>query len=221
MKTITEKKYINQMLPHLLPLRAKKLGIRQENKEEWKTLAKTIKEELLTRYSVATYSELLNDMSYKRKRAKNKDEENQHSHSEQIKSFDEVTNKIVDSIPNIPASKRKWIKKTRTELLEKFKKEEVEILRELLLQKIRIYHKMPFIVAGNIYFADIFLPDYKIIIEIVKDKSLKSTGINKDKKRLVDLNKTGNKLITVSYDKAKSRNFIHTLVYSIFQHSAI
>lgn len=66
MKTVTERKYINQMLPHLLPLRAKKLGIRQDNKEEWKALAKEIKEELLERYSVATDCELLHDMSYKR-----------------------------------------------------------------------------------------------------------------------------------------------------------
>lgn len=219
MKAITERKYINQMLPHLLPLRARKLGIRQENKEEWKALAKKIKEELLARYSVVTYSELLNDISYKRKRAK-KDEIKQ-SKKEKKLSFDEITNEIVDNMPNISNSKRIWIKRTRTELLNKFKKEEGEILSELLLQKIKVYSRMPFIVSGNIYFANIFLPDYKIIIEIVSEKALKNVDNTKYKKRLINLNNTGNKLITINYEKANNKNFIHTLIHSILRQSII
>lgn len=219
MKTVTERKYINQMLPHLLPLRAKKLGIRQENKEEWHSLAKKIKEELLERYSVATECELLNDMSYKRRRTQKG--KGLHDNNNQTEPFDDITNKIVDNIPNISYPKRKWIKKTRIELLSKFKEEEIQILRELTLQKVNILHKMPFIISGNIYFADIFLPDYKIIIEVVKEKKMKDASNSKIRKRLLDLSSTGNKLITISYEKTKNKNFIHLLINSILRQSII
>lgn len=214
MKTVTERKYINQMLPHLLPLRAKKLGIRQDNKEEWKALAKEIKEELLERYSVATDCELLHDMSYKRYNERKKCSQNRNGRTI---TFDETTNKIVDSIPDISHSKRVWIKRTRSELLNRFKEEEIQILKELILQKINTVHKMPFIVSGNIYFADLFFPDYKIIIEIINKKNLSTPNRNKAKKRLLCLNKTGNKLITISREQAKNKNYIHVLIHSIFK----
>lgn len=219
MKTVTERKYINQMLPHLLPLRAKKLGIRQENKEEWSLLAKQIKEELLERYSVATNCELLNDISYKRRKAK-KGERPQKSDKQTV-LFDNITNEIVNNIPDISYSRRNWIKKTRIKLLNKFKEEENQILRELILQKVNIFHKMPFIISGNIYFADIFLPDQKIIIEVINERTVKNNDRSKIKKRLLDLNSTGNKLITISYEKAKNKNFIHTLIHLILQQSII
>lgn len=219
MKTVTERKYINQMLPHLLPLRAKKIGITQKNREEWKSLAKKIKKELVKRYAVATDGELLHDLSYKRSKTIKK--ESRLNNDGQTKQFDDLTNKIVDNIPDISYLKRQWIKKTRTELSSKLTTEEIQILRELVLQKINVIHKMPFIVSGNIYFADVYLPNHKMIIEIVNEKKLQSIDKRKIEKRLLDLNKTGNKLITVNREKAKNKIFIHTLVHLILKQSDI
>lgn len=235
MRTVTERKYINQMLPHLLPLRAKQLGITYKNKEKWHELAQKIKKELLSRYTIATDDELLNDMSYQRQaqiKKQEKIQEKRHrkeerrqrsaellqlSDEQQANSIDYFTNKIVDDILSISYAKKQWIKKHRAKLLRKLKTEEIEIISELLLQKVKIYPKMPFVVAGKIYFAAAFLPDIRVIIEIINERRLNNPNDNNARKRLLDLNSTGNKVVTISRIHAKNKKFVHNFIYSIIR----
>ena len=234
MKTVTERKYINQMLPHLLSLRAKELGITYKNKEEWHELAQKIKKELLSRYTTATDDELLNDMSYQRQaqikklekiheKRQRKEERRQRSaellqHNNE-QAHPDCINKIMDDILNISHAKRQWIKKHRSRLLSKLKIEEIEIINELLIQKVKTYPKMPFVVAEKIYFAGIFLPDNKIIIEIINERKLNNPNHNDTRKRLLDLNSTGNKVVTINRTHAKDKKFVHNFIHSIIRKS--
>ena len=201
----TEKAYINKMLPHLLPIEARKIGITQSNKREWKALAGRIKYELEDRYKNASEKELEKDLSF-----------NEKSISSRPSDFQFLINsEIIRRTPFIPLEKREWVRTARLDLLSKSISGESELAEMLNLVGIRAIQKYPMIISDKIYFAGICLPDYKIVIEITKKDIpvVRAYGTLKD--RADDFKRKGYFVEFISTDKAKDENLMNTFINKI------
>lgn len=211
-KNISKASYINKMLPHLLPIKAKELEITQKDKEEWRKLADQIKENLTKRYFKHFRYEfyvLENDMAYNKKNYVPK-QPPQKPIKPVIKS-DELNDSIVDSLQTTEY-KREWIRKSRMELLESLRMDEAKLTILFKRQNVEVYNKMPFIINNKIIFADLYLPEYRTIIEI--SNKYKTTKQN----RLSALGSTNNTLVNVDCNKVKDKVYIHNFVYNIIKH---
>ena len=66
----------------------------------------------------------------------------------------------------ISESKRDWIETTMLGLRDKANCYERIFAKYLMDKKIKFIHQAPFIFSGKIYFADFYLPDHHLIVEI-------------------------------------------------------
>lgn len=66
----------------------------------------------------------------------------------------------------ISESKRDWIETTMLGLRDKANCYEKAFAKYLLDKKLKFIHQAPFIFSGKIYFADFYLPDHHLIVEI-------------------------------------------------------
>lgn len=66
----------------------------------------------------------------------------------------------------ISESKRDWIETTMLSLRDKANCYEKIFAKYLIDKKVKFIHQAPFIFSGKIYFADFYLPDYHLIVEI-------------------------------------------------------
>lgn len=66
----------------------------------------------------------------------------------------------------ISESKRSWIETTMLQLRNKANKYEDLFGDYLINKKIEFIHQAPFIFSGKIYFADFYLPNHHLIVEI-------------------------------------------------------
>ena len=66
----------------------------------------------------------------------------------------------------ISESRRDWIETTMLSLRDKANCYEKLFAKYLMDKKIKFIHQAPFIFSGKIYFADFYLPDYHLIVEI-------------------------------------------------------
>lgn len=187
MHSITEQAYIAKMLPHLHPKRARKLGITCKDRQSWRSIAKEVKRELEERYRTASDEEIIKDMSFNSKPL---------PITPKAMNFN-INDKLVDEIAHISYSKRGWVKEFRIDLLSRTTKDETRIHQILTENKIRAYQKMPFEAKGNVYFANLFLPDYNIIIEITKKKWTCRGLYGKQKQRYESLKGLGYRVILV------------------------
>lgn len=198
--------YINKMVPHLLPIRAKSIGITPSNKAEWKNLAKSIKEELSERFDISSQEVIFKDMSF-----------NERPLPVVAATINyELNDKIVSEIPYISRSKKEWISETRLNLLDIAIVEESKLSSELLSRGIKVYQKMPFVINGSIYFANLYLPNHNTIIEISSAKHKEKPLYGKLKQRLNDLNRTGNKVITINASQINGKDSIDKIISDIF-----
>lgn len=199
--------YINKMVPHLLAIRAKSIGITPANKAEWRDLAQTIKNELAIRFSTVSNEEILKDMSFNKKPLPVVSAEINYK----------LNDEIVQNIPRISKSKKEWIRDMRANLLDIAIKDEKVLSKELINKGIKVYQKMPFVVSDNIYFANLYLPDYNLIIEILKKGYDKKTIYGKLKQRLKDLKCTGNEVWTVNVIQIRDKDYINRFINKILQ----
>lgn len=199
--------YINKMVPHLLAIRAKSIGITPANKTEWRNLAQTIKNELSVRFETVSNEEILKDMSFNKRPLPVVSAEINYK----------LNDEIVQNIPYISKSKKEWIKDMRANLLDIAIKDEKVLSKELINKGIKVYQKMPFVVNENIYFANLYLPDYNLIIEILKKNSDKKTIYGKIKQRLKDLRRTGNEVWTINVIQIRDKDNINKFISRILQ----
>jgi very-short-patch-repair endonuclease len=66
----------------------------------------------------------------------------------------------------ISESKRDWIETTMLGLRDKANCYEKAFAKYLMDKKLKFIHQAPFIFSGKIYFADFYLPDHHLIVEI-------------------------------------------------------
>ena len=66
----------------------------------------------------------------------------------------------------ISESRRDWIETTMLSLRDKANCYEKVFAKYLMDKKIKFIHQAPFIFSGKIYFADFYLPDHHLIVEI-------------------------------------------------------
>lgn len=66
----------------------------------------------------------------------------------------------------ISESKRDWIETTMLSLRDKANCYEKAFAKYLMGKKLKFIHQAPFIFSGKIYFADFYLPDHHLIVEI-------------------------------------------------------
>lgn len=198
----TAKAYINKMLPHLLPKEAKKIGISQSNKREWKILARKIKQELLDRYENSTEAELEKNLSFSKRLISARPSDYQFI----------INDEIVCRTPFIKSDKREWVRTTRLDLLSNSISGESELAQMLNNEGIRAIQKFPMVVSGKIYFAGICLPDHKIIIEITRKDISAARACGALKFRVDDFQEKGYVVEFISTQKAKDANLIYKLI---------
>lgn len=209
MHKITEEAYIAKMLPHLLPKRARKLGVTKKQRTAWKQLAKAIKIELHERYSSVVEKVIIEDMSF-----------NDKPLPVAPKAMNYNANDfIVEKLSNIPASKRDWVKNARLELLSRARQDETELHGILGQYRIKAYQKMPFEVNGKLYFANLFLPEFGIIIEIIKDSAGKHGYQHSAMDRLSKLRSVGHDVIVVKSEDIHSKECMKQVLKKTVRHN--
>lgn len=83
----------------------------------------------------------------------------------------------------ISESRRDWIETNMLRLRSCANMYEIEFASYLMKKGIKFIHQAPFILSGKIYFADFYLPDKHIIIEIDGDYHNGITQSEKDRFR--------------------------------------
>lgn len=188
MPTFTQQAYVNKMLPHLLPKEAKKRGIKQSDKIEWKNLAKELKAYLKNRYLTSLEADLNEDISFNNKGISKLANNNQYR----------INDKVVDRLSFISTSKREWIRQARWGLLDKATFAEKEIINRLTDSGVESWQKAPFVFNGETYFAGIFIPQKKLVIEVVKKNMSVSQLYGSMKQRKHDFEFHGIRFMLVS-----------------------
>lgn len=159
MHPITESTYLLKMMSHVLSHRAKILNISVKNKSEWRNLSHSIRDELKERYRTASSEEILNDIAFSKKPI-----------PIPPSSIDIDKNVwIINTYSNIPSSNLEWASKIRIQSLQSPIAEETMIAAKLRKKGINVFQKVPFYTGTRTYFTHLFLPDYKTIIEIVRE----------------------------------------------------
>lgn len=203
MKNQTKKPEFNSykrvMIPHLLPLEAKRRGIKPKDKLSWKGLAKAIRAEVKNRYETATPDELWSDMQFKRSSGSKSRIYFKHTievyedcayprKADVINSYLQ-SNEIIESLRYINPSTRDWIDNRRHEKLGHISKYEKTFVKILERANIKSILKMPFVVDNRIYFSDVYIPKFKLAIEVVRFDDCRDN--EKDVYKAEDLNSIG------------------------------
>lgn len=219
--------YKKVMIPHILPIRAKELGISSENKEEWKILSKLVRNEVIKRYQTIEAETLWADMQFKRynqkrreqKQARKAEQKKQSKNSfNQLKEFykmnasklpaqivvfddPEESAKLIDNIHCQDERLRNWIGRTRRGLLQKTSRINMEYARAIANAGFRVIMTMPVVTINKIYFCHIYIPALKLAIDISDNPSL---GWDNEIEKNNNLLKVGIKRIRLSKTEAKS-----------------
>lgn len=118
----------------------------------------------------------------------------------------EANDKFIDglrSLVDLPQSKVKSIKKDRLKLISNPKKFEYDLFIMLASQDITAYSKMPFVISGDIYFVDIYLPDYNMIIELMDASHSEWTTYESFEQKIKVLESTGITILPINCNKLK------------------
>ena len=117
---------------------------------------------------------------------------------------------VMASIFNIRKSKREWIVTARLGLQERANKYEHLFGNFLLKQNVHFIHQAPFVVDGHIYFADFYLPEKRIVVEIDGDYHNGLYQRVKDRDRTDDLKFSGAKVIRIKNATTLDENSLKT-----------
>lgn len=113
-----------------------------------------------------------------------------------LAAYDDDIN-FVSQLFNIRRSKREWIENIRRDLQLRANKYE-HIVGDLLIRhNIHFYHQAHFVVEGHIYFADFYLPEFRLVIEVDGDYHNGICQKEKDDNRTDDLKFAGAKVIRI------------------------
>lgn len=113
-----------------------------------------------------------------------------------LSSYDDDID-VMASIFNIRRSRKDWITITKMDLQSKANKYEHLFGNFLLKHDVHFIHQAPFVIDGNIYFADFYIPEKRIIIEIDGGYHDSKCQKEKDRKRTKDLKFAGTKVVRI------------------------
>lgn len=106
---------------------------------------------------------------------------------------------------NIPRGKRDWIEMKMYELRASANIYEHNVAEFLLSKGIRFVHQAPFVFYGEkIYFADFYLPDFRLVIEVDGEYHLGDNQFSYDKER--DSAFRGIKIQTIRLANAETKD---------------
>lgn len=117
---------------------------------------------------------------------------------------------VMASIFSIRKSRREWIITARMELQEKANKYEHIFGNFLLKQNVHFIHQAPFVVDGHIYFADFYLPEKRIVVEIDGTYHDSNYQRTKDRNRTDDLKFAGAKVVRIKNATTLDENTLIT-----------
>lgn len=104
----------------------------------------------------------------------------------------------------INPSTRDWIETNMLRLREVANVYEVDFASYLIKKKVKFIHQAPFILSGKIYFADFYLPDKNVIIEI--DGSYHNGIFQSEKDKFRDECFNGNKIKVIRIPNSAVNN---------------
>lgn len=159
--------YLKKMIPHILPFRAKELGITPKDKVEWGNLKREVKAELKERFRQSSLESIKQDLSFNRK-SKTAPTSNHETPSFGYKNISErcFNREVLINTQRASDSTKSWIKQKRNERLlhsSKYQRAFMDMLDEA---SVKVIAKMPFVIGTHIYFADFYLIDYDLVIDI-------------------------------------------------------
>lgn len=165
------------MIPHILPHEAKARGVSCKNKAKWKELVKIVRSNVKRRYDTASPDDLWSDMKFKRydgthPKTRFKKTIEVHEDIASVKKEGRLQSylqnkEVIDSLQYVNPSTRDWIDCRRTEKLCKISKYEMTFTERLGQNGVKSILKMPFVVDNRIYFSDVYIPKFRLAIEIV------------------------------------------------------
>lgn len=117
---------------------------------------------------------------------------------------------VMASIFNIHRSKRDWITTARWDLQERANKYEHLFGNFLIKHKVHFIHQAPFVIDGHIYFADFYLPEKRIVVEIDGDYHNGKYQQAKDRNRTGDLQFAGTKVVRIKNATTLDENMLNT-----------
>lgn len=118
-----------------------------------------------------------------------------------------VNEEVVIQLTDISETKREWIRKIRVEQIGNSGASERRLYTALTKRGVKVYLKMPFIVNNSIYFANLYIPAIKTIIEVSNNYSGPSMK-KESQPRLIALKSTGNQVYILSSCKLRSAQYI-------------
>ncbi len=115
---------------------------------------------------------------------------------------------IISKFSHLPFSKREWIETRRYELQYSANKYEHLLGAFLLSHDVKFIHQAPFVINGNIYFLDFFIPSLRTAIEVDGVSHSWYDRPNKDSNRDMDFKTIGIKTIRISNDEVSSKKYL-------------
>lgn len=115
---------------------------------------------------------------------------------------------IISKFSHLPFSKREWIETKRYELQYSANKYEHLLGAFLLSHDVKFIHQAPFVINGEIYFLDFFIPSLRIAIEVDGVSHSWYDHPNKDSNRDMDFKTIGVKTIRISNDEVSSKKYL-------------
>lgn len=212
--------YKNKMIPHLLPKEAKRIGITPADKESWKKLVKYVRTKVEKRYKTASAKELGHDMEFNKGKSRTvasrqllilKDRKTGYKTADADIIEGYLQNEeILNNIHHITKSTREWISDRRTEKLGRLTKYEREFAIIMGRNGINVLMKMPFVADTRIYFSDVYIPSYRLAIEI--DPVSATIDQVRDSLKTADLNSIGVKRIRLfNYEACNPNIALHII----------
>ena len=126
-----------------------------------------------------------------------------------LTAYDDDIN-ILSKLFNIRRSKREWIENARKDLQLKANKYEHIVGNILIEHNVHFYHQAPFVIDGHIYFADFYLPELRLVIEVDGDYHNGMCQREKDYNRTDDLKFAGAKVVRILNKTTLNKNLLLT-----------
>lgn len=212
-------RYKATLMPHLLSIDSKKIGITRQDKSAWKKLACSERERLKKRYNSASADDLWQDMAFKRRCGVSKSNAflDHGPRTRFPNNVDKTKNKgdleIVGAPEDFDPSKLKWIETKHAEYMCKITKYETSLAIAFGKAGIKPSYKTPFVSEGKIYFANLYIPQYRIAIDIIPYGSIFGEDRHNLKKN--GLEKINVKYIQLYNHQASDPEFVQNLIKSL------
>lgn len=103
----------------------------------------------------------------------------------------------------IPESRKQWVEARMYELRASATYAEINMADILIRHQVKFIHQCPFVFDGKIYFADFFIPDRRLVIEVDGEYHYENTQRDKDRARDIEFKSRKIDVVRVSNNETK------------------